>query len=234
MRLKDKKERERAGRYLIEGYRAVRDSLPYVKNPRLLIGESAYPALEKEFSSWDIAVCSDRILSAAGDTATAQGILMSAEIPSPEKTYAAERALLLDRVRDPGNMGTIIRTALAAGFDDIYCLNCADAYNPKVVRSAMSALARVNILVCDDGEAERIKAHGYTLVAADMDGKNVFSGNFSQKKLCLAIGNEANGLDKSIITMSDIVLSIPMKAGESLNAAVSASILMYQLSTIKG
>ena len=227
--LKDKKLRSELGRYLIEGYRAVKDSLPYLSDPVIMFSQSAYGKYASEFDGVRFCVCDDKIFSRLADTENSQGVICSADIPRKKPEFVSKYALLLDRIRDPGNMGTIIRTALAAGFTDIYCLNCVDAYNPKVVRSAMSAISRVNIFYIDTLGAEKIKSAGYSMLAADMSGENVFSSTVSAQKLCLAIGNEANGLSEDIITMSDKVLCLPMCAGESLNAGVSAAVLMYEL-----
>mgnify|MGYP000000283010 CR=1 FL=1 len=227
--LKNKKLRMELGRYLIEGYRAVKDSLRFIADPMIMFSQSAYEKYASEFEGVRFCICDDNVFCKLSDTENSQGIICSANIPHNNPDFVSRYALLLDRIRDPGNMGTIIRTALAAGFSDIYCLNCVDAYNPKVVRSAMSAISRVNIFDIDIGGAEEIKSAGYIILAADMSGENVFSSDITGRKLCLAIGNEANGLSEGVITMSDKVLCLPMCAGESLNAGVSAAVLMYEL-----
>ncbi len=231
--LKEKKFREQSGRYLIEGYRVVKDALPYLTDPKVLISESAVEKFYDEFvgviGSDNVTVCSDKVFSKVSETESTQGIVSSAKIIVPDKTYQSERVLLLDRVRDPGNMGTIIRTALATEFEEIYCIDCVDPYNPKVVRSAMSAVSRVKLHNISQEDIAILKNNGYTVISADMNGENVFSVKISAKKICLAIGNEANGLSDGVRAMSDIVLSLPMVAGESLNAGVSAGVLMYEL-----
>ena len=143
--------------------------------------------------------------------------------------FACDRALFLDRVRDPGNMGTIIRTALAVGFNDIYCRDCVDVYNPKVVRSAMSAVSRVNTYEVDEQFLSSLKENGYTVLCADMQGESIFEYNITSEKLCLVLGNEANGVDDSVLLQSDTVISLPMQEAESLNVGVCASVMMYQL-----
>ena len=135
----------------------------------------------------------------------------------------------MDRVRDPGNMGTIIRTALAVGFKDIYCRDCVDFYNPKVVRSAMSAVSRVNAFEVDEQILSRLKSYGYTVLCADMDGDSIFEYNIKSDKVCLVLGNEANGVDDEVLALSDTVVSLPMQEAESLNVGVCASVMMYQL-----
>ena len=204
-KLHDRKERDKSGKYLIEGYRAVKDSLPYIGGAELLLSESASEKFSAEFSEFDSAVCTDRIFSSVSDTETSQGVLCIADKKLSEQNYEAKYALFLDRIRDPGNMGTIIRTALAVGFNEIYCLDCVDPYNPKVVRSAMSAVSRVNLHLVEEEELSRLKENGYTIICADMGGQSVFDCEAAPQKICLIVGNEANGVSEDIITMSDIV-----------------------------
>ncbi len=229
-RLKDKKFRDEEKAYLIEGYRSVKDSVRFVQNPKLLFSESAFEKFGEEFVSYESIVCSDKVFSKISDTVSSQGVICRAEKREDNADYKCDKALFLDRVRDPGNMGTIIRTALASGFNDIYCYDCVDAFNPKVVRSAMSAVSRVRLFEANLATVSTIKEHGYKLLCADMDGENVFSLNDKFDKICIAIGNEANGISNEVFSVADKTISLPMLAGESLNAGVSASILMYMFS----
>jgi TrmH family RNA methyltransferase len=227
--LKDKKAREQSGKYLIEGYRSVKDSIASLCGATVLLSESASQRFGNDFSACETVVISDKIFSRVADTDSSQSVACIADMIIREPKYESKYALFLDRVRDPGNMGTIIRTALATGFVDLYCYDCVDVYNPKVVRSAMSALSRINVFKVDEGEIERLRTHGYTLACADMVGENIFDATLTENKICLAIGNEANGLSESIISAADRVLSLPMDGMESLNAAVSAAVLMYNV-----
>lgn len=229
-KLKDKKFRDSSGKYVIEGYRAVKDSLPFLSGAQLLLSESACEKFSSEFSDTGFYVCTDELFKQICDTENTQGVLCVSDkkIDSPE--YKTQYVLLLDRIRDPGNMGTIIRTALATGFKDIFCVDCVDPYNPKVVRSAMSAVSKVNLFKVDYNCVKKLRQNGYKVFAADMGGVNVFVTDLRFDKCCLVIGNEANGISEAIITASDEVLCLPMFEGESLNAGVSAAVLMYQLS----
>ena len=227
--LKEKKYRDEYGKYCIEGYRIIKDSLPYLTGAELVVSESLYEKYRNEFSGNDFIIVSDNVFVKLCDTENTQGIICIADKKTSIPDFKSRFALFLDRIRDPGNMGTIIRTALATGFTDIYCYDCVDFYNPKVVRSAMSALSRVNVFKSEAKILEELKNNGYTVFAADMNGDNVFERVKSFDKACLCVGNEANGLSDNTITMSDDVLCLPMLSGESLNAGVSASVLMYQL-----
>lgn len=227
--LKEKKYRDELGKYHIEGYRVVKDSLDYLSEPELIFSESSFNKYADEFPGRPHIVVADGVFAKLCDTENNQGVICVANIKKTTPDYNAEYALFLDRIRDPGNMGTIIRTALATGFIDVYCYDCVDCYNPKVVRSAMSAISRVNIFKSDESTLTQLKENGYTIISADMGGANAFEYEKKLKKACLCIGNEANGLSNNVITMSDEVLCLPMLSGESLNAGVSASVLMYLL-----
>lgn len=227
--LKEKKYRDEYGKYVIEGYRIVKDSLPYLTGAELVVSKSAYEKYSNEFPDYDFVVVNDNLFVKLCDTENTQGIICVVDKKSVVPDYKNRFALFLDRIRDPGNMGTIIRTALATGFTNVYCYDCVDFYNPKVVRSAMSALSRVNVFKSEENVLETLKDNGYTVFAADMGGESVFGHEKTYQKACLCIGNEANGLSDGVIAMSDEVLCLPMLSGESLNAGVSASILMYQL-----
>ena len=227
--LKEKKYRDELGKYYIEGYRVVKDSLDYLSEPELIFSESSFNKYADEFPGRSYIVVADGVFAKLCDTENNQGVICVANIKKTTPDYNAEYALFLDRIRDPGNMGTIIRTALATGFIDVYCYDCVDCYNPKVVRSAMSAISRVNIFKSDESTLTQLKENGYTIISADLGGANAFKYEKKLKKACLCIGNEANGLSYNVITASDEVLRLPMLSGESLNAGVSASVLMYLL-----
>ncbi len=145
-----------------------------------------------------------------------------------------ERILLLEDIRDPGNLGTIIRTAAALGVDKlILCGECADIYNSKTVRASMGAIFRLPTLTCRDGEAavRALKSVGRRVYAAALSEKSVPLGNIDiRENDCIAIGNEGHGLSKEIISVCDACLLIPMAAGtESLNAASAATVFMWEI-----
>jgi TrmH family RNA methyltransferase len=136
--------------------------------------------------------------------------------------------LLLDGVADPSNVGAIIRTAVASGYKEVFLTSeCADAFSPKAVRSSMSGVFRAKVMRGELGEI--LSVIDCPIVVADMGGENVFERKI-QGKFCLVIGNEGRGVSDSLKTKADIIVSIPMQNDmESLNASVSAGILMYNL-----
>lgn len=140
--------------------------------------------------------------------------------------------LVLDRIQDPGNMGTIIRTADSAGVDGIILLKgCVDIYNPKVIRSTMGSIFNMNIINATQDEAlEVLKDRGFSLVSSYLDTDNYYHKTSYDGKVALVIGNEANGINDELIAQSDKLIKIPIYGdAESLNAAISAAILMYEI-----
>ena len=165
------------------------------------------------------------------DTKNSQGILAVVR----QKKYTelpGDFFLILDTLQDPGNMGTIFRTAEAAGVDGILMnRDCVDVYSPKVVRATMGAMFRMPFMVSDDLPAEirRMKSEGVQVYAAHLRGtKNHWDFDYRQPTAFM-IGNEGNGLQDEIAALADTYLRIPMMGHtESLNAGVAASVLMYE------
>lgn len=146
------------------------------------------------------------------------------------KIIKSDKVLLLDYIQDPGNLGTMIRSAEAFGFSDIILFNdCVDLYNEKTLRASMGSVFRTNIVRLKEKDLLELKK-SYKILAADMKGLNNKEIN-NKDKIILSIGNEANGISDFIRENADIFVSIPMKGKiESLNAAIAASILMNNLS----
>lgn len=148
-----------------------------------------------------------------------------------KKELSSDKILLLDHIQDPGNLGTIIRSAEAFSFKDIILVNnCVDIYNEKTIRASMGSIFRLNFIESEINCIEDLKNKNYKLILADMNGKSVDYYK-ACNKIILAIGNEANGISESLKNLSDDFVSIKMDGKiESLNAAIAASILMNNFS----
>ena len=135
------------------------------------------------------------------------------------------RYLLLDRIQDPGNMGTIIRTACSFGIEGIILMKgTVDPYSPKAARAAMSALDKVSITKIDS----LTELAGYQLIAADTSGVDLRSFHWPDNFI-LAVGNEANGLCEEITRSAESIVSIPVSGNiESLNAAIACAIVLFE------
>lgn len=221
--LNEKKFRKEKGLYLVEGIKPVRECISAGCSVKKII---CVEELEGQFEG--AVLVSRGVFESVSSEKNPQGVIAVVEIPKANSNPPEGSCILLDCLQDPGNLGTIIRTANAAGYKDLYLINCADAYSPKAVRASMSGIFFVNI---HQGERDEILSalDGVPLICADMNGENIFS--FAPpKKFCLCIGNEGSGISEEIFKRADFKVSIPMeRTCESLNAAVSAGIAMYQL-----
>lgn len=140
--------------------------------------------------------------------------------------------MILDRIQDPGNMGTIIRTADSAGVDAIIALKgCVDIYNPKVIRSTMGSIFDMNIIdASQDETVDMLKSLDFNIVSSYLNTENFYDKIDYGSKVALVIGNEANGINEELVSKSDILVKIPIYGkAESLNAAISSAILMYEI-----
>ena len=173
-----------------------------------------------------------KVLNSISENVTPQGII--AEVIMREtgefKRDENQPILILDRIQDPGNLGTIIRTAAATGFEKIILIDTVDPYSPKVVRSSSGGIFYTDIFRMTENEiTEYCKRKDIELLIADMGGENIFKKPITHKNYALVIGNEGQGVSKSF-KENGKAISLPMKEQmESLNAGISASVLMYTL-----
>ena len=238
-----RKGREESGEFLVEGMRQAEDLLASRVVPRLAL---ISPSLEDTARGRNLAArvrettaavdVSDTELGRLATTETTQGIVLVASIPRVTlgEVPLHERALVvvLDAVQDPGNFGTIVRSADAFGAALIVALpGTVDPWNPKAVRSAAGASLRIPIVETTiDAVLEHLRAHGALLLGADMAGESVEQVRHDGP-VALALGNEGAGLGAAVRAVCDRLVSVPISgAAESLNVGVAAGILMYLLS----
>lgn len=184
-----------------------------------------------------VEIVSDNVFREISETVTPQGILAVVAMPKYRMeellTRAKVRLLVLEDLRDPGNLGTIMRTAEAAGIDGILLSKeSVDMYNPKVIRSTMGAIFRMPFLYFEDFQEMlvRLKNAGIILYATHLKGSVEYTQITYDKKAAVLIGNESQGLSAISVQKADHKIRIPMEGQvESLNAAVAAAIVMYEL-----
>ena len=225
--LKEKKGRRRTGTFLVEGHKMVREAIACGMDVVRLIVREDYAG---ETYGLPAVPHGQDAFAAVCDEKTPQGIAAEVAIPLRSVQPPQGRCLLLDGLQDPANVGAIIRTAVAAGYEDVYLAGCADPFSPKSVRASMSGVFFARIM---QGTQEEILSAiaGMPVIAADMGGEDVFS-YVAPEMFCLAVGSEGSGLSALVRSRADVTVRIPMDARtESLNAAVSAGILMYALRT---
>lgn len=190
---------------------------------------------EKELPQIPYEIVADSVFDAMAETVTPQGVLAIVKMPEYSLQEMLENAgtlVLLENVRDPGNLGTIIRTAEAAGVSGvILSKESVDIYNPKVIRSTMGAVYRVPFLYVEDFQELlcTLREQNVHLLAAHLKGRKNFDKADYSGKVGILIGNEANGLSEEATGFADEKVLIPMAGSvESLNAAVAAALLMYE------
>ncbi len=237
---KKAKARADAGVFLVEGFKMVEEAINFGIQ-EVFVSESREEELLKQpgkvLQTLSYEVVSDKLFSQMSDTVTPQGILATVRMPEYSlgsiMTRGNGHLVLLENLRDPGNLGTIIRSAEGAGATGvILSKESADIFNPKVIRSTMGSIFRVPFCYVEDFQdaMRRVKEHGITLYAAHLKGTKQYEC-FDYSKPCgFLIGNEANGLTEETARMADCLIRIPMAGQvESLNAAMAASILMFEV-----
>jgi len=234
--LKDRKARVAEGKFLVEGAVMIREAVSCGLKMHMLFvreGEESF-ADEMQGKCRDIYIVPDRLMTQICDTQTPQGVCAVFSLPETTAVdQLPDRIVALDGVQDPGNVGTIWRTADAAGFGAvIFGKGSADGWSPKVQRSSMGSGFRLKHMVSDDLAATlaELRGRGYRVIASLLDGEPFFEREDVGGKYVLIVGNEAKGISQAVREQADVKLKLPMYGGaESLNAAVAAAIMMYDL-----
>lgn len=237
-KLQHKKERNATGTYLLEGWHLVNEARQAgVTLEELLVTDdtvTAHPEVEQY--SANVYLVTNQIMKAVLDSVTPQGIAAVVALPDSHRLPKGPLSggwLLLDRVQDPGNVGTMIRTADAAGFTGVVLSErCAELYSPKVVRAMQGSQFHLHLFEgdlakwIDDFHQANVPVYGTELNSQAADYRTVTaSDNFA-----LVMGNEGHGMSKDLLALTDKNLYIPMPGNaESLNVAISAGILMFAL-----
>lgn len=231
--LKEKKYRERYREFMVEGALSVTWALssPYQVRD-IVFSEDFHLPEDLQTEGKNLVKVPAHLFAKMADTKTPQGILCTCSLPETPAMPEAGLFVYCDRVRDPGNLGTIIRTADAMGFDGVILSpDCVDPYNPKLVRSTMGSLFHITLYDGVDYEAMATwQHHGFSLAVSALSEKAVTPQELSvTDKTVIVMGNEASGVSKEILSLADSVVKIPMAgSAESLNVAAAAAILMYE------
>ncbi|MDI9520522.1 MAG: RNA methyltransferase [Bacillota bacterium] len=223
--------RKAHGLFLAEGEHLCQEAVKEGRTQTLLVDKTR----ASDYSAFldagiDTILVSPQVLSALADSKTPQGLIavcpVLEELPLAE---AGPRLVALNRLQDPGNVGTILRTLDAAGFNGLILdQGCADPYSPKVVRAGMGAVFRVPVYRCLD-LADALKSLPHTLIAGDLKGGPFYQHPPFEGKICILIGNEGQGLDEDVLNLAHMKLRLPILGGaESLNAAVAAGLFIYE------
>ena len=222
--------------FLVEGTKMYLEA-PAERIRKVYLSKSLYEEKGESFvKGHDVEILEDRVFAAACDTKTPQGVLCMVQ----QYHYRLEDLLkkkkpllmILENLQDPGNLGTIFRTAEAAGVTGILLSkDCVDVYNPKVIRSTMGAVFRMPFLYVEDlpEKIKELQKKSIKTYAAHLRGENAYDEEDYTTGCAFLIGNEGNGLRDEVADCADCLIRIPMEGeAESLNAAVAAAVLMFE------
>lgn len=239
---KTSKSRKDNGVFITEGYRLVSDAVnSSCEFEFFVFSETAFDKF-RDFYNKVKKICkkvfifSDKLFSHISDTETPQGVLGAVKLLDKnsafDKIKDSGKFLILENLQDPGNLGTIFRTAEALGIDGIVLTSsCCDIYSPKVVRSTMGAIFRIPFIKINSVKSfllDNPQINSCAAVVAS-DSEKIGDIVFNSPCACV-IGNEGNGLTDEAISACDCSITIPMNGrAESLNAAVAASIIMWEM-----
>lgn len=231
-----KQKANNKGLLFLDGAKLIEEAInSYFKPKIILLNETQTSVYQnynflKKVNPELIILVNKKIIDAFTEVKTPQGIIgvffnKRVELKSPNGNF-----LVLDNLQDAGNVGTLLRSALGAGFKDVYLLNCASASNIKTIRSSMGAVFKLNIYEIDTQTfIESYKKTHYPLYGTDMKGKSIYNFNF-QTPCGVVLGNEGQGISEELKEILTDTLTIPIDANlESLNVGVAGSIIIFQI-----
>lgn len=238
-RLLTSRGRRQQGKYLIEGHHLVKEALIYdqVIETMLMTQEyydNHFESLNQATDASTLILISESVAKELSETPAPQGVFAVIQIPriALERWKAVHgKYLLLDGIQDPGNLGTLIRTASAADFDGVFLgTGTVDPYNAKVIRASQGAIWQIDLLPGDLSEAiSHLQAIGVPVYASDLskDSKD-YRSLFVKGSVGIVLGNEGQGIRQEILTLATSTVHIPMPGqAESLNVGVAGGILMF-------
>ena len=239
-KLNEKKYRDIENKYIIEGIKLIEEAILENANIDTIVicedcinNDSIEAKLMYEIAKNNCIYVSEKVFGVLTQVSTPQGILavINKKSNSSNIDYSQDVIVALDDLQDPGNLGTILRTLDSVGLNQIIITkNTADVYNPKVVRSTMGAIFRINIVQTQDlpKMLSEIKKHKFKIIATSLQTKSSIYDTDYNKKV-IVIGNEANGVSEKVFKEADEKVKIPMIGKtESLNAGVATSIILYE------
>lgn len=227
--LKDKKFRKENSLFIVEGDKFCKDLLN--SNIEIIKTITTNKNL-KDFPN--ICNVSEKVLNSLATTKTPQTIICVCKIKK-HSIKSVGNSLVLDNLQDPGNVGTLIRSAVAFNFFDIYLIGGADPYSEKVIRSSAGTILRANLHLLDfETFNSNLSNIADNFLVADMCGETINKIHLPKNRIAVIIGNEGNGVGAELRSVATHTVSIPMNSAvESLNAGVAGSIIMQKIGEIK-
>lgn len=244
-----KKQKKEGSLLFLDNIKIINDAIARGLEPKYILVEKEELNIYKDANVYKV----DRsIIDQLSDSKTPQGVVCVAEYLQHKVEVPKDNFLVLDGLQDPGNVGTLIRTAYACGFNEVFLIDSVKVTNSKLVRSSVGAIFSAKVYEMKRSEfIDFAKKNNLCLLKADMNGKNIFdfssqmlgdclansSGNsncnqstLKNKPIGVVVGNEGQGVSKEISDICSLAVKIPMQEGiESLNASVSGAIIMYEI-----
>lgn len=224
--LQQKKFRKAEGLFFVEGIKMVEEAISSDFKVRFIVSSEEFLAGDVEVKS-----CDSRTMQRISAFKTAPGILAVIEFPVTEKVVNSDITLVAEKVQDPGNLGTIIRTADALGVKQMVCsLDCVDHFSPKVVQSTMGSIFRMNVIVQDLFHFIEALDDSIPIYAAHLNGDNLYETKIVVPCV-LVVGNESKGMSDEITERVTQKLKIPMAGeAESFNVSIATAIILGEFS----
>ncbi|MBE6053040.1 MAG: RNA methyltransferase [Clostridium sartagoforme] len=237
-KLKERRHRDKEGLFILEGFRLIEEAIKANMEIDSVIISKGYEERFQEFLiSYNLLkrktnILANNLFNEISSTENSQGIIAIVKKEHYEKSLNGDFYLICDKVQDPGNLGTIIRTAHAAGANGIILTKgTVDIYNDKTIRSTMGSIFYIPVIYDDENYSiiRSLKEEGFSLVATSLkESKNFFEENL-KGKIILAVGNEGNGISNELFELADKKVKIPMPGGaESLNVSIATSIILFE------
>lgn len=230
--IKEIKKQKRTNSYLLflDNIKIIKDSLSKGIKPLYIFIENDKIEIFKDYDNI-LYVVERKVIEQLSDSKTPQGVVCVAEYSPHIVERPQSNFLVIDGLQDPGNVGSLIRTATACDFKYVYLLDSVKITNSKLIRSSVGTIFDINVMQLSRLEfIEKVKQWGLTLLKADMKGENIFDYK-TNDYVGVVVGNEGQGVSEELARLCKIAISIPMKNNvESLNVSVSGSIIMYEIS----
>ncbi len=233
--LKNLKKQKRENRFLLflDNLKIIKDAISGGLKPQLILVE------KEEMNEWGdicpVYLADRKTIEQLSDSKTPQGVVCMTEYLPHVVEEPKTNFLVVDSLQDPGNVGTLIRTATACGFEFVYLVDSVSPTNDKLIRSTVGTIFQSKVISMSRADfIEKSKQWKLNLLKADMNGISVFDAGFEKSikngLIGLVVGNEGQGVSKEISALCKTTVRIPMKEGvESLNASISGAIIMYQI-----
>ncbi len=237
--LYQRKHREKEGLFLAEGFHLVEEAFnANIRIDQFIVQEGTNLPSRIPFSGFELTIVSKAVMKELSSTETPQGIIAVCHLPEEEKITIekGKKYLLVDGVQDPGNVGTLIRTADAVGLQAVLLgSGTVDPYNEKVIRASQGSLFHLPVIKGDIGEwMKTLQAKGIPIFGTAIEKGTSYTAIERQKEFALIVGNEGRGVNKEWLNKSDQIIYVPIYGNaESLNVSVATGILLYHLNDVR-